>query len=957
MEIFSPSQESKNLQTPEQELAYLRERLAAKEKEVAAIRQEGGPDKSRDALVQETLHEYKNTPKEQLLHKDFALAKEKSEAIVLELSPEEHDEKIAELLGILQTHGVRNALDIVGKMNNPHVERDFERFLVQYIKAGFELQGLPEKTPEFKALHMTLYEITLPEKTDEGKERALKEVISSMEQFYAGMMSVGGEATGSGTGYFTIELAVANHSDEFAFHVAVHDSKKSLFEKQILAVFHNAKIIEKKDDYNIFNEEGVTVAASARYAKNSVWPLKTYDKFDHDPLNILLNSFSKIKTHGEGAAVQIIIRPAGQGPAKKYHKILEEIMKGEKVSEAIANSESGLIKHFDGFIKGVSDFVMPATKEEKEKAKEKKREAAQRVDQTVVEAIKEKLASPIMAIDLRIIASGENETTAQAILADIESSFNQFENTSGNRMQFDHAKKGALRDLLHDYTFRLYDEKSQMYASIKELTSIMHFPATVLKSSPHLKVAKAGTAPAPLDLPRPPASAASSAGSNEQANTPAPGYVLLGVNRDRNTETKVFMTAEDRLRHFYVIGQTGTGKTTLLKNMLAQDIAAGEGVCMIDPHGSDIQDILSLIPKSRYEDVIYFDPSHTARPMALNMLEYDRRFPEQKTFVVNEMLSIFNKLFDMKTAGGPMFEQYFRNAVLLVMEDPESGNTLLDVSRVLSNKVYREMKISHCKNPIVVQFWKEVADKAGGEASLANVVPYITSKFDVFLSNDIMRPIIAQENSSINFREIMDTKKILLVNLSKGRLGDINANLIGLIIVGKILMAALSRVDVVGKIGPDGKPLALAPFYLYIDEFQNVTTDSISTILSEARKYKLSLAVAHQFIAQLEEGIRDSVFGNVGSIAAFRVGAEDAEYLEKQFSPVFNAKDIMSVDNRNAYIKMLANGRPVKPFNIETLPPPKGDVSVVESIKELSYLKYGKDRATVEDAIMLKYKK
>jgi hypothetical protein len=459
----------------------------------------------------------------------------------------------------------------------------------------------------------------------------------------------------------------------------------------------------------------------------------------------------------------------------------------------------------------------------------------------------------------------------------------------------------------------------------------MHFPANVLKSASHLKTAKAGSAPAPLEL--------------------AKEGVLLGINRDRGIETKVFMTPEDRLRHFYVIGQTGTGKTTILKNMIAQDIANGEGVCMIDPHGSDIQDILSLVPKHRYEDVIYFDPSYTDRPMAFNMLEYDRRFPDQKTFVVNEMLSIFNKLFDMKTAGGPMFEQYFRNAVLLVMDDPESGNTLLDVSRVLANKTFRELKLSKCKNPIVTQFWREVAEKAGGEASLANIVPYITSKFDVFLSNDIMRPIIAQENSTINFREIMDNKKILLVNLSKGRLGDINANLIGLIIVGKILMAALSRVDAVTT----GK--TLPPFYLYIDEFQNITTDSISTILSEARKYKLSLNIAHQFIAQLEEGIRDSVFGNVGSIAAFRVGAEDAEYLEKQFSPVFTAKDIMSIDNYNAYLKMLANGKPVKPFNIETMSSPKGNRDIIKSIKELSYLKYGKERSLVEEEIMGKYRK
>jgi hypothetical protein len=923
METPKPSFESKQLKSPEEELNFLREQLAQKEREVAEMKL----DKKPEEIHKETIQEYKQAPVEQVLQKDYVMPAKKSEEIVLQLTPEEHDAKISELLGIMQTNGIKNALDIVGKMNDPHIQDDFERFLVQYIKSGFPVQGLGEKTPEFKALHMTLFEITLPEKTDEGKERALKEVLSSMEQFYSGMMSVDDKSADGGTGYFAIELAVANHSDEFTFYVAVHDSKKSLFEKQMLAVFHDAKIIEKKDDYNIFNEKGATVASFAKYSKNAIWPLKTYDKFDFDPLNSILNSFSKIDTHGEGASIQIIIKPEGDEHTKRFKKTLDDIMKGEKVSEAISKNGEGLFKHVDGFMRGISSLL--TSKEDKDKQEEKKKEAAQNVDQIAVESIKEKMASPIVAVNIRVIASAENENEAGRILADIESAFNQFEYTHGNQLKFENVKKADLKSLLYDYSFRLFDDKNRLLSNIKELTSLMHFPATVIRSAPHLKTAKAGSAPAPLEL--------------------AKEGVLLGVNKDRGAETKVFMTPEDRLRHFYVIGQTGTGKTTILKNMIAQDIANGEGVCMIDPHGSDIQDILSLIPKHRYEDVIYFDPSYTERPMALNMLEYDRKYPEQKTFVVNEMLSIFNKLFDMKTAGGPMFEQYFRNAVLLVMEDPESGNTLLDVSRVLANKAFREMKISKCKNPIVVQFWKEVAEKAGGEASLANIVPYITSKFDVFLSNDVMRPIIAQEASTINFREIMDNKKILLVNLSKGRLGDINANLIGLILVGKILMAALSRVDSIGQ--------NLPPFYLYIDEFQNITTSSISTILSEARKYKLSLNVAHQFIAQLEEGIRDSVFGNVGSIAAFRVGAEDAEYLEKQFSPVFTAKDIMSIDNYNAYLKILANGRPVKPFNIETMPPPKGNKEVVEAIKQLSHLKYGRDKALVEEEIMSKYKK
>jgi ribosomal protein S25 len=924
METFTSSYESKHLKTPEEEIAFLKEQLAQKEREVA-LEKSSNPEARSERLAKETIKEYKDAPHVGVLHKDHALSQERTEGIVLELSPEEHDEKISEILGIMQEHGIKNALAVVEKMNDPHVQDDFERFLVQYLKAGLPMQGMSEKTPEFKALHMTLYEVTLPEKTEaEEKGKALKEVISSMEQFYSGMTSVD---VSSGTGYFTMELAVANNSDDFTFNVAVHDSKKSLFEKQMLSIFHNAKIVEKKDDYNIFNEKGSTVASVATYKKNSIWPLKTYDQFDHDPLNSILTSFSKIKTQGQGAALQLVIRPQDGSHIKRYKKTLEDIMKGEKVSDALSKNDEGFGKYVGGFLREVSSFI--ESKEDKEKAKEKKKEAAQLVDKNVVDQINLKIAAPVASVNLRIVVSAENELVASQILQDIESSFNQFENTLGNTLSFSRMRKGDLKSLLYDFTFRLADEKYRLLTNLKELTSLIHFPAMVMKSSPHLKTAKAGSAPAPLEL------------SKEG--------VLLGVNRDRGVETKVLMSPEDRLRHFYVIGQTGTGKTTLLKNMIAQDIANGEGVCMIDPHGSDIEDILALIPKHRYEDVIYFDPSHTARPMAFNMLEYDRNYPEQKTFVVNEMLSIFNKLFDMKTAGGPMFEQYFRNAVLLVMEDPESGNTLLDVSRILSNKAFRELKLSKCQNPIVIQFWKEVADKAGGEAALANIVPYITSKFDVFLSNDIMRPIIAQESSSINFREILDTKKILLINLSKGRLGDINANLIGLIVVGKILMAALSRVDSLGK--------NLPPFYLYIDEFQNVTTNSISTILSEARKYKLSLSVAHQFIAQLEEGIRDSVFGNVGSIATFRVGAEDAEYLEKQFSPVFTAKDIMSIDNRNAYIKMLAHGRPVKPFNIETMTPPQGNKSVVDAIKQLSHLKYGRDRKLVEEEIMKKYRK
>ncbi|MBV9159422.1 MAG: TraM recognition domain-containing protein, partial [Candidatus Kaiserbacteria bacterium] len=387
--------------------------------------------------------------------------------------------------------------------------------------------------------------------------------------------------------------------------------------------------------------------------------------------------------------------------------------------------------------------------------------------------------------------------------------------------------------------------------------------------------------------------------------------------------------------------------TGLIKNMIIQDIQNGDGVAFIDPHGNDIEDVLAAVPPERAKDVIYFDPAYTPRPMGLNMLEYDRSKPEMKTFVVDEVYGIFRKLYsDVPEAFGPMFEQYYRNAVQLVVEDPDSGSTFVEIPRVFADQSFRNLKLSHCPNPIIVQFWRKIAEQAQGDPSLENVAPYITSKFDVFLANDIMRPIVAQEKSAFNFREIIDGKKIFLANLSKGRLGDRNTALLGLVLVSKFLQAAFSRVDSRGD---------LPVFYLYIDEFQNFATPSIATILSEARKYKLSLCVAHQFIAQLEEDIRDAVIGNVGTKISMRIGTTDAEFLEKQFAPVFTAQDLENLPNRTGVASLLVNGVPARPFTIETVNLPKFDYSRIDPLKQLSYETFGRPREEIEAEIRRKF--
>jgi hypothetical protein len=894
--------------TPEEELAFLRAHIAEREKALNGQ----GREVNKEDLAHNVISEYRKFEPESVLHKSAVMKESDMNKFVLRLQPETHDSKMEELLGILLDKGISNALSVVAKMNSPHLDDDFHRFLVQYLYTTHKVPGLKEGTPLFKSLNMKLFEIALPDATDnDANKKGLKELLSAMEQFYAGMHSVGEGRENFNRNHFTLEIALAEGTDSFIFYVAVPVHKAELFEKQLLGVHLNAKVTEVPDDYNVFSEHGFISASYATLSHHEVYPIKLYDAIDHDPLNIILNVLTKLKKTGEGASIQFTICPEDEDIIRKFHIILADVKDGMSVRTASSVTRQ-VTKEFKSL---ASELFFGSSKKKEEK----------KVNDKAVEYISEKLKSTIMATNIRIIASAETSSRSEQILSEIESSFNQFTEADRNGFNFNHPKGAELVNLIHDYSYRTFSDAYKMPLNLKELATIFHFPYGVVSSQ--LKLAKAGIAPAPMEM-------------GDQG-------IVLGINSYRGIDTEIHMAKEDRVRHMYVVGQTGTGKTNILLNMISQDIANGDGVCYIDPHGTDIQTILSRIPKDRIDDVIYFDPAYTARPMGLNMLEYDQNYPEQKTFVVNELMGIFNKLFDMKTSGGPMFEQYFKNSAFLVMEHPESGATLLEIGRVLSDKAFRDMKLSYCKNPIITQFWKS-AEQTTGDQSIANFVPYITSKFDNFISNDIMRPVVLQEKSVFNFRDIMDNKKILLVNLSKGRLGEVNANLIGLLIVGKIQMAALSRVDMYGK--------KMNDFYLYIDEFQNVTTDSIASILSEARKYRLSLTIAHQYISQLEESIKNAVFGNVGSMAVFRVSSEDANFLENKYKPTFMASDIMKLDNYNAYLSMLVNGQPVKPFNIKTVAPIEGNFEIVDKIKQLSYLKYGRAREEVEAEIMEKYK-
>lgn len=910
--VRGPSPEK--FRSPEEELAYLREQVRQKESELELR----GNRAESDRLAKRELAAYAEAPALEVLHEAAVLPEHDIVRHALKLEPETHDAQIDSLLKLVEEHGVKNALSVAAKLKSPHLEDDLHRALVRYVAEGLPVHGVKAPEKIRYGLSLVLFEIhpqAYGEGASESQQHAkLEQFLSSSEQLYAGLMALIEKHEG-----FSLEIAVPEGTEEASLYLAVPRAKQALAERLMSSVFPNARIAECRGDYNIFNESGAHAAAYATLAEHPAFPLKTPDLFEHDPLNVLLAAFAKIAKHGEGAALQIVVSTEGNRYNEHYKHVLLELEKGKTLAEALRVAETEIGRQLQKLGKDLFSSSTPETR-----ATDQLRHST---DKIAMEEIERKIKGRIAPAVVRLVTSAPDQKRADELLSNLIAPFSQYDDPKGNALHFKRLGWWGESQFLRDFTFRVFDEGKALPLSLPEITAIFHFTAEKVHTSRELKKSYAKQSPAPVDMPK--------------------DGIVLGVNRYGANETEVRYGANDRLRHCYVIGQTGTGKTSLIKNMIIQDIKNGEGVGFIDPHGNDIEDILAAIPPERRNDVIYFDPAHTERPMALNMLEYDRNRPEMKTFVVDAVYDIFRKLYaDVPEAFGPMFEQYYRNATMLVVDDPASGSTFLEIPRVFADQSFRAMKLSRCNNPVIVQFWKKIAEQAGGEASLENVVPYITSKFDVFLANDIMRPIVAQEHSAFDFRKMMDEKKIFIANLSKGRLGDRNASLLGLVLVSKFLQAAFSRIDSRGEV---------PPFYLYIDEFQNFATPSIATILSEARKYKLSLTVAHQFIAQLEEDIRDAVIGNVGTKIAMRIGTTDAEFLEKQFAPTFTAHDLENLPNYQAIVSLLVNGVPARPFTLESSRPPVLNYGGVESLKDLSYRLYGRPREEIEAEIRRKY--
>ncbi|MCS7200957.1 MAG: type IV secretion system DNA-binding domain-containing protein [Patescibacteria group bacterium] len=721
------------------------------------------------------------------------------------------------------------------------------------------------------------------------------------------------------------EIATPHYGEEIFFYAAIPKSDLEFFRKAVAGFWLGSEVSIVKEDYNVFNPSGVSLGSVVSLKAHNYLPIKTYKHIaiaNVDPLDSFLSAFTKLSKEGEGLAYQIILSPVSSSENKKIFDIVKNLREGKKMSEAF---ESKFQKIFRETTSSLADTFQ--SKPEEKKAKEQEEKAKPKpLEETAIKNLEEKASKPLFRTNIRLVISANDQINADKILSSIESSFNQFVNPGFNEFVIQRLKKNQLKKFFYEFAFRIFNKKNSILLNSEEIASIFHFPISYTKNPlVHWLISK--SAPPPPDLPT--------------------EGLILGENIYQGHKTTVKILRNDRRRHLYTIGQTGTGKTTLLKNMVQQDLANGEGICFIDPHGDVAQEILGLIPKERVDDLIYFNPGDPRRPIALNILEYDKNRPEDKTFIINTLIEIIDKLYNLQVTGGPMFEQYLRNALLLIMDNPDWGYTLLDVSRVFVNEDFRENLLDRCSNPPVVEFWRQQVTRVGGELSLDNMITWITSKLNPFITNDFVRPIIAQPKSGINFRQIMDRGNILVVNLSKGRLGETSAYLLGMILVTKILLAAFSRGDIPEEERKD--------FYLYIDEFQNFAFKGIASILSEARKYRLSMILAHQYVKQLTEEISSAVFGNVGSMIVFRIGVEDAEIFERQFSPVFNKYDLLNIPNYNAYIKLLINGRISEAFNIRTLPPSPVNKQLINQMMELSMLKYGRDREEIEKEIKEKY--
>jgi len=678
--------------------------------------------------------------------------------------------------------------------------------------------------------------------------------------------------------------------------------------KQALVSAYPAVQLEEVPEHNIFSRVGGinTVVGGELVLKESfAFPIATYQDIKRDTMQALLNALSTLEKE-DGVGLQLLMRPASEGWRKTATVLSSKKRKGEDKPTGAG-----------GYAKQLATAFWKAPE-----ATEQKQNDISGLDQSIVDSIDEKTRHTGYEVLIRVVASSNVFQRSQAVLSQVVATFSLFDSPGKNGFKYEPAKD--VHELVTNYILRIFpQQRTKDILNSIELATLFHFPDQ--RNIPTSQLERQGSKQ--VDGPR---------------NMPEDG-MLLGYNIFRGAKKPIRLAVSDRQRHLYSVGQTGTGKSTFLENLALQDMIDGNGFAFIDPHGDTAEKLLSMVPRERTEDVIYFSPGDMEFPMGLNLFE--AQSADQKDFLVQEAINMLYKLYDPQHQGiiGPRYEHLFRNAALTVMAGPDGG-TFIDIPKLFVDSEYLEQKLQYVKDQGVLDFWRKEMVQAKRSNEFGDLVNWFSSKFGAFRSNSMMANIIGQTKSAFDLRDIMDNKKILLVNLSKGRMGDLNSKLLGMIFVMKIQAAAMSRANIAEDQRVD--------FALYVDEFQNFSTDSFATILSEARKYHLNLMVANQFTTQLTEEIRDAVFGNIGTIVSFRIGQNDVEALSRYFQPVFDGDDLLRVPNHNAIVRTLINGVPTQAFSMATLPPlgtPNDKLGT--ALKQLTAAKYGRPRKEVEDEI------
>lgn len=758
--------------------------------------------------------------------------------------------------------------------------------LLGFMLGGFFLLAYAIRTRREKtgAYRLTFLNIKIPSQNEIE--------IKAAEQMFSGLMGFRKSFFGRHfTGQQRISFEIVSKGGTIGFYVVVPDDLISLVEKQINGAYPEAEI-DVIDPTEIWDRGTYTVVNEIKLAGPSYYPIKVYEDMGADPLASLTNAMSKTKQN-EVLAVQFVISPAGDGWRRAGGAFCGNI-------------------------------------------KSKAADGKSHVDSEIVKGVEKKISKAGFDVAIRIISVSGDKISAQAHLRNLTSSFEQFTNVQYNK--FKKRRFFLILRLIDDFIYRrlnvrefnipFFDISLYRNCSLlntEELATVFHLPSKEVKT-PGIVWLISRRASAPVNLPT--------------------SGIYLGQSIFRGVKKKVYIMPEDRVRHTYIIGQTGTGKSQFLMSMVLQDIINGEGVAVIDPHGSDITELLEKIPPHRMDDVILFDAGDTERPMGINMLEADTE--EEKHLIINSFIASLYKLYDPNHQGimGPKLERAIRNVMLTAMMDKES--TMVDVLRLLIDEKYAQSFIPRITDPLVKKYWVDEMAHTSAQTK-GEQMGYFVSKFDRLVTEKIMRNIIGQPKSAFSFKKLMAEKKILLCDLSKGKIGDENSNFLGLILVPKILSAALARSTLLEQ------GVTFPHFYLYVDEFQNFATDDFAVILSEARKYKLDLIVAHQFISQLPDKIKEAVFGNVGTTCAFRVGADDAKYLETQFEPVFKQQDLMNNPTGSYYLRLLVNNQPSPPFSVEVdwdaITNTKKDRAVAQQIRQNCRMKYGRPEKEVEKFI------